>query len=48
MRAVARFGNLKILLRETDHATRESPILCERDQFALTAFYVGLDEVDAK
>jgi hypothetical protein len=48
MRAVARFRDLKILLRETDHAARESPILCEGDQFALTAFNVGLDEVDVK
>ena len=31
MRAAARSGNLNILLRETVHATRESPFLCEGD-----------------
>ena len=45
MRTVARFRDLKILLRETDQAARESPILCDGDQFALAAFNVGLDQV---
>ena len=48
MRTVARFRDLKILLRETDQAARESPILCDGDQFALAAFNVGLDQVDSK